>query len=267
MAYIRPVGDIFISDSWQGHIDRPTPSTEPGVDYGCGSGTAVHAPADAVIVETHDSPSGGGGRTIMLRTGGDWHRALHLSEIHVREGQSVRQGDVIGLSGASANGSETFFGPHLHWTFWRARGEDNPPVPGISGTDDFERFVGLNRTGPAGFAMEDDMFNDEDRALLTTVRNAIMNTHAGIWSGGRATIDGQVSVFNYGVLPIVAHNQNLIARLSGQVAALQEVVNQLTSTNNVVLDQGAIDDAATRGEDFARGGLTNEVVTNEPDVP
>jgi murein DD-endopeptidase MepM/ murein hydrolase activator NlpD len=39
----------------------------------------------------------------------------HLSEINVREGQSVGAGDVLGLSGAS--GSVT--APHLHFEVWR----------------------------------------------------------------------------------------------------------------------------------------------------
>lgn len=265
MRYIRPV-QARISDTWRGHKNRPTPSSEPGVDYACGFGTPVRAPADGTIERIHDSPAGGGGRAILLRTGDDWHRALHLSRIDVVRGDRVVQGQVIGRSGASARGSEHGVGSHLHWTFWRARGA-NVPVPGISGTDDFEGIVDLDLAAVAAFDKEDDMFTDEDRALLIKVRNEIMNTHAGIWSGGRATIDGQVSVFNYGVLPIVARNQMLIARLAGQIAALQNVVDQLTSSNDVVLDQVAVDEAQERGSREARGGFIEDVVTNVPDIP
>ncbi|HEX5730155.1 M23 family metallopeptidase [Microbacterium sp.] len=269
MAYRRPFdGDIDISDSWQGHRDRPTPSSEPGVDYACGPGTAVLAPADGVIRDTHDSPDGGGGRTVLLRTGDDWHRALHLSSIEpgIFPGKRVSQGQVIARSGRSAAGSEFGVGSHLHWTFWRARG-DIPPVPGTTRTDDFERFVGQNRSAGVGSFEEDDMFSEEDRALLTTVRNEIMNTHAGIWSGGQASIDGQVRVFNYGVLPIVVRNQELIAELWGKIAGLEEVVKQLTTTNNVMLDVDAINAANDLGARDARNGFANDVVTIHPDIP
>ena len=97
----------------------------------------------------------------MLRTGNDWHRALHLRRIDVAPGQRVNQGQVIGSSGASAMGQENHpMGAHLHWTFWRARG-DIPPVPGTTGTDDFERFVGQNRSTGIGNFEEDDMFSEE----------------------------------------------------------------------------------------------------------
>jgi murein DD-endopeptidase MepM/ murein hydrolase activator NlpD len=39
---------------------------------------------------------------------------LHLSRIDVVAGQQVKQGDVIGLSGASGLGKENGYGPHLH---------------------------------------------------------------------------------------------------------------------------------------------------------
>jgi murein DD-endopeptidase MepM/ murein hydrolase activator NlpD len=39
---------------------------------------------------------------------------LHLSRVDVQKGQSVTQGQVLGLSGASGKGSERGYGPHLH---------------------------------------------------------------------------------------------------------------------------------------------------------
>ncbi len=62
MAYIRPVGEARISDSWEGHKDRPVPSSEPGVDYAVGVGTDVVAPADGVVHGIKDSISGASGR-------------------------------------------------------------------------------------------------------------------------------------------------------------------------------------------------------------
>jgi pyruvate/2-oxoglutarate dehydrogenase complex dihydrolipoamide acyltransferase (E2) component len=47
------------------------------------------------------------------------HKAdyLHLSRVDVSPGQAVKQGQVIGLSGASGKGSERGYGPHLHLSF------------------------------------------------------------------------------------------------------------------------------------------------------
>jgi murein DD-endopeptidase MepM/ murein hydrolase activator NlpD len=62
---------------------------------------------------------------------------LHLSKINVVVGQTVKQGDVIGLSGASGLGSETGYGAHLHLAF-RKGGTSTMGVGNI----DFETVVG-----------------------------------------------------------------------------------------------------------------------------
>lgn len=48
----------------------------------------------------------------------------HLSAIHVRAGEEVRSGHVIGLSGSSGDAT----GPHLHFEVWR-NGREVDPVP------------------------------------------------------------------------------------------------------------------------------------------
>jgi murein DD-endopeptidase MepM/ murein hydrolase activator NlpD len=61
---------------------------------------------------------------------------LHLSRIDVVPGQQVKQGDVIGLSGASGLHSENGYGPHLHLSF---RKGGTPTM--AEGNLDFEKFV------------------------------------------------------------------------------------------------------------------------------
>jgi LysM repeat protein len=61
---------------------------------------------------------------------------LHLSRIDVVPGQQVKQGDVIGLSGASGLHSENGYGPHLHLSF---REGGTPTM--AEGNLDFEKFV------------------------------------------------------------------------------------------------------------------------------
>jgi murein DD-endopeptidase MepM/ murein hydrolase activator NlpD len=61
---------------------------------------------------------------------------LHLHTIEVIEGQQVKQGQRIGLSGASGLGSENGYGAHLHFSFRRG----GSPTMGI-GNLDFETYV------------------------------------------------------------------------------------------------------------------------------
>jgi len=96
---------------------------------------------------------------------------------------------------------------------------------------------------------EDDMYTDADR-----VRD--QNTYAAVWTGGAVTVDGVARKFNYGILPIVAHNQTLIAKQAGQLAAIAQVVEQLTAASGVALDMAAIEAAAERGAAAALDGLT-----------
>ena len=52
----------------------------------------------------------------------------HLSTIGVRQGESVRRGHVIGLSGATGDATT----PHLHFEVWRW-GREVDPVPLLGG--------------------------------------------------------------------------------------------------------------------------------------
>jgi murein DD-endopeptidase MepM/ murein hydrolase activator NlpD len=113
--FIRPV-NAGISDSFAAHQARK--SVNPGTDYVVGVGTPVVAVADGVIVGTTTTISGAGGRMVFLDTTTDGYNFdyLHLSRIDVAPGQAVKQGQVIGLSGASGKGSERGYGPHLHFS-------------------------------------------------------------------------------------------------------------------------------------------------------
>ena len=111
--FIRPV-NAGISDNFAAHQARR--SVNPGTDYVVGIGTPVVAVADGVVVGTTTSISGAGGRMVFLDTTTDGYNFdyLHLSRVDVTPGQAVKQGQVLGLSGASGKGSERGYGPHLH---------------------------------------------------------------------------------------------------------------------------------------------------------
>jgi murein DD-endopeptidase MepM/ murein hydrolase activator NlpD len=145
-GYSRPV-TAPISDTFAGHLDRDPPSTEPGVDYACRAGIPVLAPADGFVVGIDRDPAGAAGRAIMIKTGADYHRGLHLLRVDLVPGQRFRRGQQLALSGASAHGSEWGVGPHLHWSFWRAPG--GVPVPGVTRPQNFELYVGAPAGGGA----------------------------------------------------------------------------------------------------------------------
>ena len=137
MTWIRPV-EGRVTSSFQAHKDRNPSSRNPGTDYGVPTGTPVKAIADGMITGTVETFRGSGGRMIFQQLPGG-HNAdyLHLSRIDVKTGQQVKQGDIIGLSGASGLGSETGYAPHLHLAFRRG----GTSTMGI-GNIDFETVVG-----------------------------------------------------------------------------------------------------------------------------
>jgi murein DD-endopeptidase MepM/ murein hydrolase activator NlpD len=101
-TWIRPV-EGKITDSFDGHRGRTNPpSRNPGTDYGVAYGTVVKAPADGTVTGVVPTFRGSGGRMIFMSFPGGFNADfLHLSAIDVIAGQEVKQGQRIGLSGAS----------------------------------------------------------------------------------------------------------------------------------------------------------------------
>lgn len=81
-----------------------------GTDYGVPTGTSVTACADGkvVLAETRVST---GWSVVIEHLPGLYSLYYHLSELTVKEGDLVKMGDQIGLSGATGLAT----GPHLHW--------------------------------------------------------------------------------------------------------------------------------------------------------
>lgn len=82
-----------------------------GVDIAVPAGTPVHAPADGVVSLARTDMYYTGG-TLMIDHGHGLSSAfLHLSRLHVAEGDRVRRGDLIGEVGATGRAT----GAHLDW--------------------------------------------------------------------------------------------------------------------------------------------------------
>jgi murein DD-endopeptidase MepM/ murein hydrolase activator NlpD len=89
---------------------RAWEACHPGIDIGVPSGTPIHA-ADSGRVTIAGQVSGYGNYTCIQHTGSLSTCYGHQSRMMVSVGQSVSQGQVIGLSGCTG----LCFGPHLHF--------------------------------------------------------------------------------------------------------------------------------------------------------
>ncbi|KMS52881.1 peptidase [Novosphingobium barchaimii LL02] len=85
-----------------------------GLDISTGtSGTPFVAPADGVVILAAEKPFTLEGNLLMLDHGMGLNSAfLHCSQILVKEGDHVKQGQVIARIGMTGRAT----GPHLHWS-------------------------------------------------------------------------------------------------------------------------------------------------------
>jgi len=93
-------------------------SNHLGVDLASATGTPVRAPISGKVVYAEmDDNACGGTIAIFNPTDKIKHRFCHCSKIDVVVGQSVEQGDIVGLTGGGPKdpGKGTSTGPHLHW--------------------------------------------------------------------------------------------------------------------------------------------------------
>lgn len=85
-------------------------SAHCGVDYGVVEGTSIFACADGKVVMAEERITTGF-TVVIAHAPGLYSLYYHLSALNVKEGQNVKQGESIGLSGKTGLAT----GPHLHW--------------------------------------------------------------------------------------------------------------------------------------------------------
>jgi murein DD-endopeptidase MepM/ murein hydrolase activator NlpD len=110
--FIRPVPQAESASSFgRRRIINGTPrAPHSGLDLSAPAGTEVVAANHGKVVLAGNFFFAGG--SVVLDHGGAlFTMYFHLSEFRVGEGQFVRKGDVIGLSGATGRVT----GAHLHW--------------------------------------------------------------------------------------------------------------------------------------------------------
>ncbi|MDX1693921.1 MAG: M23 family metallopeptidase [Ketobacteraceae bacterium] len=82
-----------------------------GLDIAAPEGTLVYAPADGVVTLAHPDMFYSGGTLIMDHGYGISSTFIHLSEVLVKKGDKVSQGDPVARVGAGGRAT----GPHLDW--------------------------------------------------------------------------------------------------------------------------------------------------------
>jgi len=123
-----------IFQTWRAHL---------GVDYAAGQGTPVRS-VGLGVVESAGNLGGYGNAVVVKHSNGHSTVYAHLSKMLVRRGQSVSQGQTVGLVGATGWAT----GPHLHFEFrvngvhkdpqLLARQSESVPVPAFA-RDQFNR--------------------------------------------------------------------------------------------------------------------------------
>jgi murein DD-endopeptidase MepM/ murein hydrolase activator NlpD len=95
------------------HPIRKVRQHHNGIDFRASAGTPVYAVADGVVLNARNEEKGYG--LVVRIKHDDDHVSLyaHLSRIDVKNGQRVKQGDVIGLVGSTGGST----GPHLHFGY------------------------------------------------------------------------------------------------------------------------------------------------------
>ncbi len=82
-----------------------------GVDIAASTGSPVIAPASGIVTLVHEDMFYSGGTLVIDHGFGLSSTFIHLHSVLVKEGQQVRQGDLIAEIGASGRAT----GPHLDW--------------------------------------------------------------------------------------------------------------------------------------------------------
>jgi murein DD-endopeptidase MepM/ murein hydrolase activator NlpD len=109
-GYMKPVGEAPIGTGYKASGSLWSSGSHTGVDFLVNSGTPVHAVAAGVVVSA-GADGAYGNDVIIKHADGKYTLYGHLTQPLVSAGQSVTEGQEIGISGATGNVT----GPHLHF--------------------------------------------------------------------------------------------------------------------------------------------------------
>jgi hypothetical protein len=109
------------------HSKNQYPSTNGvhfGIDYTVSPGNPIYAVAEGTVLKASTDGMYGYGTHVIIRHDGFDSLSAHFSQLKCTQGQAVKAGDLIGLSGnTGASGS-----PHLHWEVRLQYQPDGPSI-------------------------------------------------------------------------------------------------------------------------------------------
>jgi murein DD-endopeptidase MepM/ murein hydrolase activator NlpD len=109
---MHPVKPARITNPYGKPNPRYAAGVHTGIDYGCKVGTQVVSIAPGKVLKVFTDKNYGHVVVVRSKTDGKFYQNwyCHLSAPKVKEGQRVKKGQVIALSGNTGNST----GPHLH---------------------------------------------------------------------------------------------------------------------------------------------------------
>ena len=165
---INPVGSTRVSSPFGA---KRSYETHPGVDISVPSGTPIKAPLDGVVKTANINYNRLCGGTIDIDYGnGFWSRFCHCKKIDVRQGDVVKRGQVVGLTGGlvGETGSGNSQGAHLHFTL-KKDGKLVDPMKYLdkidAGTSDFSMSGATQSSDGDGKTNWDDFFSGDSKLI------------------------------------------------------------------------------------------------------
>lgn len=124
VALSSPIGSTSINSPYGPRWGR----MHHGIDLKANSGTPIKSPLDGEVIDAAMRSDACGG-TIYIQHADEFRtRYCHCKQINVSKGQTVKRGDVIGLSGGASNdpGRGRSDGAHLHFELYKNGKTVNP---------------------------------------------------------------------------------------------------------------------------------------------
>lgn len=120
--FIHPLTSTVISSPF-GYRDGTYSGFHGGVDFPAPKGTPVYASADGIV--TMARVNGTYGNCVMIKHSATYTTLYaHNNSFNVKEGEKVKQGDIIAFVGSTGRSS----GPHCHFEI-RVNGKRVDPIP------------------------------------------------------------------------------------------------------------------------------------------
>lgn len=108
-----------------GEVSRIHPTPHKGIDFGLPEGSKLHSVGNAIVERVVDYGNENIGKGVILRLADNREVIYgHLSDIKVKVGQTLTEGQLIGYSGNTGHST----GPHLHFGL-KENGEFIDPTP------------------------------------------------------------------------------------------------------------------------------------------